>query len=155
MFVHVCHITIIVCFVIGINSACSTYSYIWCKCSAEQRKDDPEKEWSLMDVTKGARTTEENCSLGSQSKKKYGVSHPPLFQNISLKNVVIDNLHLFFRVLFNLIVLELKRQNAIAKVTKFNKFDIIKNEGQFKNLRFSFLPGTDIKGTKVPILDQT
>ncbi len=105
-----------------------------------------------MDITKGPRTRTVLLDH-NQKRSMYGVSHPPLFLNISRKNVVIDNLHLFFRVLFNLIVLELKRQNAIAKVTKFNKFDIIKNEGQFKNLRFSFLPGTDVKATKVLVLD--
>ncbi len=60
------------------------------------------------------------------SKKKFNVSSPPLFPTIKLKNVVIDNLHLFLRtsdVLIELLLIELKRQDAIDKVTKFKKFD--------------------------------
>ena len=59
-------------------------------------------------------------------KKSYNVSNPPLFAHIPLKNVVIDNLHLFLRVsdvLFNLLVIELKRQDCIDKVKKFSSFD--------------------------------
>ena len=54
------------------------------------------------------------------------VSHPPLFPTIPLTNVVIDNLHLFLRVLINLLIVELRRQDAIDKVTKFSSFDPVK-----------------------------
>ena len=56
-----------------------------------------------------------------RGKKQFNVSHPPLFPGIPLKNVVIDNLHLFLRVsdvLINLLVVELKRQDGIERVKK-------------------------------------
>ena len=78
-----------------------------------------EKEWSLLDSKLGARTIEENTQLSRKSKKQFNVSRPPLFPTIPLKNVVIDNLHMFIRVsdvLFNLLIVELKRQDAIEKL---------------------------------------
>jgi len=54
------------------------------------------------------------------------VSHPPLFPTIPLHNVVIDNLHIFLRVsdvLINLLLVDLKRADAIERLNKFNKFD--------------------------------
>ncbi len=134
--------------VIGIDSATSTYSCIWCKCSKEERQGDPGKEWSILDVSKGARTTEDNCYIGSKTKKKsFCVSHKPLFTNIPLKNVVIDNLHLFLRVtdvLLDLLVIELKRQDAIEKVVKFN--------GIFDVARYQHLKGYEgfVSSLKIP-----
>ena len=60
-----------------------------------------------------------------RNKKRY-VSHPPLFPTIPLHNVVIDNLHIFLRVsdvLINLLLVDLKRADAIERLNKFNKFD--------------------------------
>lgn len=57
------------------------------------------------------------------------MSHEPLFQNITLENTVIDNLHLFLRVsdvLIDLLVVELHRQDAIDKVKKFTTSDLTK-----------------------------
>lgn len=82
------------------------------------------KKWSLFDETQG-RSTEENTELGSKGKKKYNVSHPPLFCKIPLKNVVIDNLHLFLRVadrLIDLLITDLKRLDAIEKCRSFSNF---------------------------------
>ena len=42
----------------GIDSASSTYSCIWCKCGRGERYD-PDKEWSVTDSSKGARSVEE------------------------------------------------------------------------------------------------
>ena len=111
----------------GIDSACSRYSCIWCKCPSEERYDS-HKEWSLTDKEKGARTVEENTETATlrRGKKQFNVSHPPLFPGIPLKNVVIDNLHLFLRVsdvLINLLVVELKRQDGIERVKKMTAFD--------------------------------
>ena len=53
-----------------------------------------------------------------------------MFENIPLKNVIIDYLHLFLRVsdvLIDLLVIELKRQDAIDKVQTFNSFSIDKH----------------------------
>ena len=105
----------------GIDSATSTYPCIWCKCSSSERHD-PTRKWSLLDSSKGARTVEESTDLAFGRGKKFNVSHPPLFPEIPLKNVVIDNLHLFLRVadvLINLLVVEMKRQDAIEHVKTF------------------------------------
>ena len=117
--------------VTGIDSACSTYSCIWCKCRADERHD-PDKEWSIQHLTMGARTIDENVLLSKRprSHKRFNVSNAPLFPTIPLTNVVIDNLHLFLRVsdvLLDLLLVELRRQDAIEKVKKFTgKFDIAK-----------------------------
>lgn len=114
---------------IGVDSATSTYSCIWCKCSKEERSDF-EKTWSLTDASKGARSIEENVSMAKsgmkRGKTRFNISHEPLFAEIPLTNVVIDNLHLFLRtsdVLIDLLIVELKRQDAIDKATKLHKFD--------------------------------
>ena len=112
--------------VTGIDSALSTYACIWCKCKKDERGDIQQK-WSLTDPTNGARTIEENKRIGEQSRKQYNVSNPPLFPTIPLKNVVIDNLHLFLRVsdvLIDLLIIELRRQDAIEKVKKFSSSDL-------------------------------
>ena len=123
-------ISFYVCFThTGIDSATSEYSCIWCKCPAKERHD-PEKRWSLTDKAEGARTTEENASLAGGSRKRFNVSHPPLFPSIPLQNVVIDNLHLFLRVsdvLIDLLIVELKRQDAIDKARSFSGFDVNKH----------------------------
>lgn len=111
--------------VTGIDSAKSNFACIWCKCLKGDRAD-MEKEWSLLDSKLGARTIEENTELSRKSKKQFNVSRPPLFPTIPLKNVVIDNLHMFLRVsdvLFNLLIVKLKRQDAIEKLKTFSTFD--------------------------------
>lgn len=80
-----------------------------------------------MDPTHCARTIDENQRIGEQSRKQYNISNPPLFPTIPLKNVVIDNLHLFLRVsdvLIDLLIVELRRQDAIEKVKKFSSTDL-------------------------------
>ena len=111
---------------VRIDSATSEYSCIWCKCPSKEQYN-PEKRWSLSDNAHGARTTEENLTLATGTRKKFNVSYPPLFRSIPLENVVTDNLHLFLRVsdvLIDLLILELKRQDAIDKVRSFSNFDI-------------------------------
>ena len=108
----------------GIDSAMSNYSSIWCKCPKFDRYDMA-KKWSISDPEFGARTVEENIMLSKKRKKEYNVSHAPLFPTIPLTNVVIDNLHMFLRVsdvLINLLVVELKRQDAVDKVKRFTCF---------------------------------
>ena len=118
--------------VTGIDSASSRYSCIWCKCPSDERSLT-DKEWSVSDVTKGACTIEENIQLSQlpKSRKKFNVSHPPLFPKIPLKNVVIDNLHLFLRVadvLIDLLIVELRRQDSAVKFSS-GVFD-----GRYKHL---------------------
>ena len=110
----------------GIDSATSQYSCIWCKCPREERYN-PEKVWSLSDQSQGARTIDENVSNAEKrGKKQFNVSRTPLFPMIPLSRVVIDNLHLFLRiadVLIDLLIVELKRHDAIDRTKKFSSFD--------------------------------
>ena len=76
----------------GIDAATSTHACIWCKCPAIERHDS-EQVWSISDVSLGARTIEENVTIGSSRSKRYNVSHPLLFPTIPLTRVVVDNLH--------------------------------------------------------------
>ena len=99
-----------------------------------------EKEWSITDVSREARTTEENISLATlpKSRKKFNVSHAPFFPNI-LTNVVIDNLHLFLRVsdvLMNHLIEELLRQDAIEKSKRFTTFDCSKHKHVYSFEKF-------------------
>ena len=136
--------------VMGIDSAKSDYACIWCKCSKEDRSN-MDKTWSITDTTHGARTIQENIELSRKpkSKKEYNVSHPPLFPTIPLHNVVIDNLHMFLRVsdvLVNLLLVDLKRADAIEKLNKFSKFDSEK----YKHLDAyqKFVSGLGVPGYK-------
>ena len=81
-----------------------------------------EKRWSLTDVTLGVHTIEENVRLSCLQKlrKKFNVSHTPLFPTIPLCNVVIDNLHFFLRVsdvLVDMLNGELRRQDYAIKLS--------------------------------------
>ena len=104
---------------VGIDSTTREYSCIWCKCPSKEWYN-PEKRWSLSDNARGARTTEENLTLATGTRKKFNVSHPPLFTSIPLENVVIDNLHLFLRVsdvLIDLILESLIKYVPLATLT--------------------------------------
>ena len=119
----------------GIDSASSTYTCIWCKCGRDERYD-PDKEWSVTDSSKGARSVQEIVEYAAlpRSQEKFNVSHVPLFPTIPLSHVVIDNLHLFLRVadvLINLLITELRQQDSIDQRKRFTgQFDVSK----FKHL---------------------
>ena len=109
--------------VTGIDAASSDYACIWCKCKKDDR-GDIQRQWSMSNKDLGARTIDENIELATRtrSRKAFNVSNEPLFHTIPLTNVVIDNLHLFLRtsdVLIDLLIVELRRQDAIDKVKKF------------------------------------
>ena len=116
--------------VTGIDSASSNHACIWCKCKKDERCDI-QREWSLSDKNKGARTTDENMELAQRprSRKEYSVSHKPLFPSIPLTHVVINSLHLFLRtsdVLIDILIVKLRRQDAIATVKKFSNPNLSK-----------------------------
>ena len=124
---------------LGIGNAISQYSCIWCKCPHEERYN-PEKVWSLTDPSEGARTIYENVTNAEKRRRKqFNVSHTPLFPMIPLSRVVIDNLHLFLQVagvLIDLLIVELKRHDAIEKVKKFSLTQ--KSSNILTNFRISF-----------------
>ena len=63
--------------------------------------------------------------IAAKPRQKFDVSHPPQSPT-PLTNVVINNLHLFLRVADVLLIVELRRQDAIDKVIKFSSFDPVK-----------------------------
>ena len=106
--------------VCGLGAANQDYACIWCKCPRMQRWD-MSKQWSLSDLNLGARNLEQISKCAKS--KQYNCKKEPLFPFIPLDHVVIDTLHLFLRISDNLIELlirELKRQDAIEKKVTFN-----------------------------------
>ena len=108
---------------IGIESASSTYSCIWCKCPAMERHDIT-KTWSATNPDEGARTIKEIQELSKIKKHKnsakYGCIKQPIFPSIPIDHVIPDILHLFLRIsdiLINLLILELRRLDGIEKTT--------------------------------------
>ena len=79
--------------VTGIDSAMSTYACIWCKCLSTERCL-MDKQWSIVDSSKGARSIEESIKLSEKpkSQRKFNVTNRPLFPSIPLSNVVIDKI---------------------------------------------------------------
>ena len=106
----------------GIDAANSKYACIWCTCSKDDRHR-VDKEWSITDENKGARTVTPIISaskLPAKSPKQFNCSRIPLFQAIPIHQVIIDNLHLFLRIadnLINLLITELRRMDGIEKCT--------------------------------------
>ena len=108
----------------GIGSATGTYSCVWCKCPSSERFDMT-KEWSFSDKENGARTIDDivACHLKRSKLEKFGCINPPLFQSINIDHIIPDILHLFLRitdVLFNLLILEIRRHDEIEKSTVSN-----------------------------------
>ena len=108
----------------GIDSPNCTHACIWCTCPKGER-DNCDKEWSITDVTKGARTVESISSasrLSTKSKKTFNCAQLPLFPMILISRVVIDNLHLFLRImdnLVNLLITDLRRLDGVEKCTSW------------------------------------
>ena len=109
----------------GIDSASSTFACIWCKCPALDRHSFTQR-WSMLDPNQGARTIEENIALaGSCSKQRY-VSNVPLFTNIPLTRVVVDNLHMFLRVadtLIDLLIHDLRQLDNVNRSMKVQNLE--------------------------------
>ena len=109
--------------VCGIEAANAEYACVWCKCPKDKR-DDMTMEWSLTDVSKGARTIEEiseKSALGKHSKERYNCCHTPMFPFIPIQRVIIDTLHLFLRIsdnLTDLLIRDLRIQDDLNKKRK-------------------------------------
>ena len=110
----------------GIDAANCTHSCIWCRCPKEDYSRF-DKEWSITDKSKGARTIQsiiDASKLSAKSKMKYNCSHIPLFPMVPIHRVIIDNLHLFLRVvdnLINLLIMDLRRLDGIEKCSKLDR----------------------------------
>lgn len=123
----------------GIESASSTYSCIWCKCASTERHD-MKKTWSVKNPDEGARTIQEIQELSKLKKNKtnknYGCIRQPLFPSIPIDHVIPDVLHLFLRicdVLINLLIMELRRLDGMekAKVSSLGK-DLAMNVSRYE-----------------------
>ena len=84
---------------LGLGSCSSEYSCAWCKCPASKYWD-MSIDWSLTDLSKGARTIpeiERESKLPGKRKDHFACLRPPMF-SIEICNVIMDPLHLYLRV---------------------------------------------------------
>lgn len=72
----------------GIDAANAHYSCIWCKCPSNERYNNMEKAWSIIEVAQGAQAVDEISRLSKLpkgSKQRFNCSHIPLFPTIPLR----------------------------------------------------------------------
>lgn len=72
---------------------------------------------SAKTTTRGARTIGDIERLPKSSKSRFNCSRAPLFPIIGIDHIVPDTLHLFLRVLINLLILDLRRADGIDKMS--------------------------------------
>ena len=102
--------------VCGIDAANSAYACVWCKWPAAEQYNM--EMWSVSEADQGARSVAEITQCCTKSKKQcFNCAHPPLFSTISITHVVPDILHLY-DVLFNLLILEIRRLDGIERITR-------------------------------------
>ena len=103
----------------SLGAANQDYACICSKFPREERYNVT-KTLSLIDRHYGTGTCEK---IANHSRaKKYNCNSCPFFDFIPMDHVIIDTLHLFLRIsdnLFELLIRELKRQDAIDKVKTF------------------------------------
>ena len=91
--------------VTGIGGFASTFSCLWCKCPKQDRAD-MSKDWSMTDVSKDARTVKENtqCAQKPKSNKtRFNCNSAPIFPSVPIAKLVPDTLHLFLRIMDQLV----------------------------------------------------
>ncbi|XP_069103679.1 uncharacterized protein [Argopecten irradians] len=109
---------------LGMQSICSQYSCLYCKCPKQER-GDLEKQWSIKNCAFGARPVDYVYEANKSKKRKqatYSVVNEPIFPEIHLTDVVIDVLHLFLRItdkLTALLIMELRTLDNIATKSTF------------------------------------
>lgn len=113
---------------LGLQSANSKYPCIWCKCCKDEFYDI-EKEWSIVDPSKGCRTHEEHMKIIKQDSKdnKFGYVREPVFADIiPINRYIIDMLHLYLRISDNLLNLLIKDCFEVDNfdMNLINKFEI-------------------------------
>ncbi|KAJ8046834.1 hypothetical protein HOLleu_05640 [Holothuria leucospilota] len=80
------------------------------------------KEWSITDVSKGARTVEDivRCSKKPKSNKtRFNCNREPVFSSVPISKVIPDTLHLFLRIMDQLVyqlTYYLQHQDNIVRV---------------------------------------
>lgn len=91
--------------VTGIGGFASIFSCLWCKCPKSDRSDVT-KEWSMRDVTMGARTVEEIAECAKKAKNcktKFNCNSTPIFPSVPISRIVPDTLHMFLRIMDQLV----------------------------------------------------
>ena len=141
----------------GVDSATSTYACIWCHCPAAERHFT-RCDWSLTNEGSGARTIEETIEIANSHRKRFNVSHLPIFPMIPLTRVVVDNLHMFLRVgdtLIDMLISSLRtmdRINQTLHVRSLSRFThLTAFENKVKELGvsgYSFYIGKESKKLK-------
>ena len=99
----------------GIDSCCSSYSCVWCKC--------PSEEFCDISNRQAARSVEDIslCSKKKTKNGKFNCSHEPLFPHIPLDKRIPDTLHLFLRIsdqLIKQLITELRLRDNLDKHIK-------------------------------------
>jgi hypothetical protein len=120
--------------VLGLQGANSKYPCVWCKCAKEEfyRTD---KDWSIVEADKGARSFEEREAILAYNEKDkkdlviFGYSKPSVFRSfIPNQRYMIDMLHLFLRIsdtLFNLLVKDCTLADGFDMYA-ISKFELVK-----------------------------
>lgn len=103
--------------ILGMKSATSNHSCIWCKVHMNQRWDMT-KELHYYNTLPLQRTFKEVMEMCSRKGRpeKYSCEHEPLIR-INLDHVVIDELHLLLRIMDVLL------NNIVDKVVAWHKKD--------------------------------
>lgn len=101
--------------VLGLQSATSNHSCLWCKVHKNQRWD-MSHNLSYYNSPPLNRTIEEIKQMAGKKKDNYGCVNPPLIE-IDLDHVILDELHLMLRVVDVLI------DNILEDVLEWDKID--------------------------------
>ena len=124
--------------VTGIAGFGADFSCLWCKCHKLDRADI-EKDWSMTDVSKRARTVDEITKfsqLAKTSKARFNVIRSPLFTSIPIHRVIPDTLHLFLRImdqLVNNLTSYLQKEDNIIRCTAKTNLQNCTNLMRFEN----------------------
>ena len=128
--------------VTGIGGFASTFSCLWCKCPKLDRSD-VSKEWSMIDVNKGARTVNEITEYAKKpknSKTKYNCNSAPIFSSVPIHKVIPDTLHLFLRIMDQLVYQLTFYLQHCDNCTRVNTSTVVENCDNL--LRFQNFIGT-------------
>ena len=120
--------------VCGIENADAEHACVWCKCPKSKRAN-MQIQCSIIDPIRRARTIEkivEKCKLAKRNKNQYNCKNPPLFPFIPIKQVVIDNLHLFLKM-SDILTDQLIRDLRIHDATHTMKITYLKVYENFVN----------------------
>ena len=121
--------------ILGMQAATCDHACIYCKVHKSDRWR-LDKDWSLSDVSQGARTVEEMLQLSTKKKNNFSCARPPIFPQVPIDHVVVDLLHLFLRIggnLFDLLITELRRQDGIEKRSSFSTLGKWPHMKRFEN----------------------